>query len=678
MIILKESIGYIRESVAALPNAIERLKPSEFAEKKRYLPESVSSLPGNIRYSNTPYMREIVDCFDIHSPVREIAVKKAAQIGATTGILESALFYFMGHVRTLPIMLVTADRELASTRIENNVLPMLQQSQMGHIIQSSDAGNRRKTGKTKNHIQFEGGGVLYPQGANSANKMRQFSIAVMLKDELDGWPQTVGRDGDPDALTDGRCRGFWNSRKIAFISTPNIKGQSKIDKRFKRGDQRVYRVLCRNCNAPQQIRWEVIDKETGEILGGIQWDYNSDGTLAVDSVRYVCIECQHEHFEHDKEWLLAEENGAHWFPTATPVGEGIRSYQIPAMLAPSSLAKWESSVQAFLDAFDVKERKVKDYESFRTFYNNHLGESFAKKAIRLSFRAVSGHRRVVYRRGEIPNHYAVKHSGSRVLVLTMTVDVHDANLAVAVFGWCVDGRCYLIDYWRLKPRKDEGVNCTSADCSVWGELQELIEKKRYVADDGSQYGIATTFIDSGYQNALVSSFCAQYQRGVHAIVGRKGPSKYQRQKEFDVFTTQAGVDGFRISVDYYKDRWGPVLRSAWDERSGDKQPTNCFNVPVDIRDAELTELTVEKRMEKTDPNTGESVWYWNRPSGKDNELWDLLMYANAAIEVQAWAICTKVYDMETVDWLRYWRYIEDYRVFYTLPKPAEGGKDNGK
>ena len=123
-----------------------------------YLPESVSPMPGFIRYDVNPFMREIIDCFDINSTVREVNVKKGVQITYTT-MLESVLLYFMAHVKTLPIMFMTADKELAEARIENNIIPMINQSGFDHIIRSSDEGNSRKTGKTKHHIQWEGGGI---------------------------------------------------------------------------------------------------------------------------------------------------------------------------------------------------------------------------------------------------------------------------------------------------------------------------------------------------------------------------------------------------------------------------------------------------------------------------------------------------------------------------------------
>ena len=246
--------------IEGLTEAVDHLKPSDFNEANRYLPESVTSIPGYIRYDVNPFMREIIDCFDLDSSVREVNVKKGVQITYTT-LLESVMLYYMAHAKTLPLMYMTADKELATARIENNVIPMINQSGFSHIIRSSDEGNTRKTGKTANHLQWEGGGYMVPFGAKNADKMRSYSIAIMLKDEIDAWPDTVGKDGDPDSLSDDRCSGYWERRKIGRGSTPLIKGKSKIEAAYLRGDQRVYNILCKSCGFPQSLRWETIDKE---------------------------------------------------------------------------------------------------------------------------------------------------------------------------------------------------------------------------------------------------------------------------------------------------------------------------------------------------------------------------------------------------------------------------------
>lgn len=659
-----DNIGadWIVEEVDRLTDEVVHISPSQFNEENRYLPESVSSIPGFLRYAVNPFMREIVDCFDIDSPVREVNLKKGVQITYST-VLESGALYYMAHVKTLPIMYITADKELASARIENNFLPMLAHSDLAHIIRSSDEGNSRKTGKTANHLQFEGGGYLVPFGALNANKMRSYSICIMLKDEIDAWPDTVGsKNEEPDKTSDGRCKGYWERRKIFRGSTPLIKGSSKIERQYLRGDQRKYMVNCLNksCGFSQELRWYTLDKKTG-VVGGFIWTLN-DGVLDIDSVRYCCQKCGHQHHDHDKERLFSEDHGAYWKPTAKPVEPGIRSYHLPALYSPIGMAPWYSLVSDYLDAYDPVARKVKDVALYQVFYNNVLAEPFEIMGSKIRFTSVSAHRRAVYRLGQIPNEYAKEYSGSAILFLTCLVDVHKQNLAVSVMGWCRDSKPYIIDYWRFEVEGNDD-DCNEITSPVWGRLRELIEEKEYTADDGKKYRIGITLVDAGYANDTVTTFCSDYASGVYPILGRDRPAKNQTIKEFAEFTTQAGTIGYRILVDHYKDRLAPVLRREWEESAGEQNKYH-FNAPVDITDKQLKELTVETRRERRDEK-GIVSYYWYRPGNARNELWDLLCYGHAAVEILAWSICIQHFELETIDWFRFWDYLENEKLYYT-------------
>lgn len=651
--IIEIGADWLAAEVDEITDAIKHVSPVEFNEANRYLPASVTSQPGYIRFDVNPPMVEILECIDVDSPVREVNLKKGVQITFST-LLESMFFYAAAHVKTLPMMYMTADKELAESRIENNFLPMFNESDFGHIIKSSDDGNSRKTGKTKKQLQFDGGAVLYPFGGRNANKMRNYSIWFMAKDELDAWPHEVGEDGCPDKTSDARCSGYWLTRKIFRGSTPLIKGTSKIQKQYLRGDQREYLVLCKACGFPQKLRWSTINKNNG-IIGGFQWDLE-DGMLILDSVCYCCRECGHQHYEKDKERLLSLSHGAHWRPTARPVEPFIRSYHLPAMYSPIGMQPWSKSVGDYLEAWDVEEKRVKDPAKYQVFYNNILAEPYEIRGAKIKFEAVSAHRRQVYKMGEVPNAYAEKHSGSKILFTTCQVDVHKRFLAVAVMGWTRDAGAYLIDYFKFET-VGELDTCEELSGTPWSKLRDFIEEKKYTASDGWSYNVYHTWIDAGYSNDTVVKFCAEYAGGVSAVLGRDRSAKNQAIKEFSEFTTQSQTIGYKILVDHYKDRLAPVLRREWREESGPQKPYH-FNAPVDTTDDQLRELTRETRRKKTDEN-GRVSYFWHRPSGARNELWDLLVYGHAGVEIIAWNLCIKTFELETIDWPKFWDYMEN-------------------
>lgn len=645
---------WLAQQFDALTVEMEVMTPSRWAEAKRYLPPSVTSMPGFYRFEVAPYLREIVDCLSVDSPIREVSFMKGVQICATVGVLENTIGYFIDHVKTAPVMMVTADAELAKLRLESYITPMLHFSELQHLIKSSDETNTRKTGKTDKKIEWLGGGFLIPFGAQNANKLRSISIQILLRDEIDGWPDVVGKDGDPLKLSADRTAAYESSRKILDISTPLIKGQSKIERRFMRGDQRRYFVCCLKCGFAQVLRWRHTNPETGEVTG-IVWE-TERGRLVPSSVRYLCQNCRHPHVNDDKTRLLSPEYGAEWRPTAESASPDHRSYHISALYSPVGMQTWAAHVQTWLDAWDEEHNRPRDLAQLQVFYNNVLGESFELRGEKLLFENVSAHRRPVYVFGQIPNRWAIEKCGSQVLVLTCAVDVHADNLAVSVFGWCRDRRAILIDYQRF-----EGDTEQLDNPETWGRLSELIEDE-YQSDDGFFYKVQLTFIDSGYRTDTVYRFCAEYTAGVSPVKGREAPAKSVVGKEFSDFVTPMGSRGFLITVDFYKDRWSAALRRGWDALS--HQPVGHFNAPLDITDAQLKELTVEVKRARIEKSTGKRIgWEWHRPSGAANELWDLLVYNNAALDVIAWDICRNQFEMDSVNWPAFYDLLIEQRPF---------------
>jgi hypothetical protein len=222
-------------------------------------------------------------------------------------------------------------------------------------------------------------------------------------------------------------------------------------------------------------------------------------------------------------------------------------------------------------------------------------------------------------------------------------------------------RPYLIDYWRFEPGEGND-DCIEISSPVWGRLRKLIEEKVYTADDGKKYRVTVTFIDASYANDTVTTFCADYDRGVYPILGRPRIAKNLRIKEFAEFKTQSGTIGFTIVVDHYKDRMAPVLRREWIEEAGE-QDVYHFNAPVDTTDKQLKELTTETRREQEDAK-GAVSYYWHRPGNVANELWDLLGYSYAAAEVLAWNICIQVHKMEETDWAVFWELAAEPGLFW--------------
>jgi phage terminase large subunit GpA-like protein len=642
--------------ISKVTRRLEVLRPSEWAERNRYLPAASSPRPGPYRYKAAPFLREIIDCLSVDAPVREVSFMKGVQIGATVGVLENYFGYLIGFVKKSPVMLLTADAELAANRFNTSIIPMLQLSGLDQYVRSHDERNARKTGRTEKRVEWDGGGWALLDGAKNPDKLRSFPIEVLLRDEVDAYAKTVGKDGDPMKLSADRTSAYERTRKILDISTPTIRGESNIESRFLAGDRRRFFVRCLKCNAAQTLRWRRTNKETGEVTG-FTWGMTAEGMLVPDSVRYLCKACGHPHAENDKPALLAT---GEWRPTVVPANPHHRSYHLSALY--SLFQTWGTAVAKWLEAWDPARNQPRDIAKLQVFYNNQLGEPFKRLGRSVRFESVAGHKRDAYHYGQIPNRWAAEHCGSPVLLVTCSVDVHGDNLAVATFGWCREGRALLLDYER-----HEGDTERLDEKATWGKLREHIEKKRYVADDGKSYPIALTFVDSGFRTDDVYRFCKRYASGVYPVKGRDG-HRGQNIREWSEFKTPSGTIGYTINVDFFKDRWSAALKLDWDGQG--LQPDGLFNAPLNARDEQLRELTVETKRDKIDEQTGRFLGaVWHRPHGAANELWDCLVYSSAGFDMLAWNVSVRQLGYEQTHWAAFFDACLRQHLFFT---PADG------
>ena len=177
---------YIITNFAVLTDDKVIYKVSEWAEEKRYLPPELSPIPGYYDNANNAPMVEIMDCMSENSPVREVALKKGAQVGWTTAVLENFLGYIIDYCPG-PTMFVTATKAMAEQAVELRIDRMIQGAGLADKIFAQNAQSdsyNRKTGNTKSKKEFPGGFIL-PVGSNSPNSLRMTSVKYLLFDEID-------------------------------------------------------------------------------------------------------------------------------------------------------------------------------------------------------------------------------------------------------------------------------------------------------------------------------------------------------------------------------------------------------------------------------------------------------------------------------------------------------------
>lgn len=649
---IKNSKSWLKELFASLTSEDDFLLPSEWAVQTRHLPTEVTSMPGPFSFDIAPYLIEILDCFSPHSPVREIIVMKGVQVCFTVGVLENSIGYFIDHIKNHRILFYTADAELAIERIESNIIPMINHSGLEHLIKSSDEKNSRKTGKKKDKIEWQGGGLLKALGAQNPNKMRSMSVPILLCDEIDGWPDKIGKDGDPVRISKNRTNAYESSRKILLGSTPLIAQTSKISREYEKGDKRKYLVPCKHCGELQELVFNKVD-ENG-VIYGLTWTHDDEGILVEGTVKYLCKLCQGEMINHDKTWMY-RETGKHcrWVPTSKPDVPFKRSYHVSALYSPVGMETWESIVRKWLDCWNVITNTVKDVGALQEFYNNVLGRTFEAKGESLKLERVVMHRRFNHYSGQIPNNMAFRETGGKILFLTCAVDVHKEHLDVQVVGWCKRGCFYSIEW-----HKFEG-DCHDLNSEPWQKLRDIIGKV-YKADDGRLYRPIVTFLDQQYATDVVLEFCNEFQSGVYPIRGTKFSTKGATLKEFSEFKTKMNTLGFNITTSLYKRQLSTAFRREWDGET--LQPEWYPNFPQDYPEIFFKELTIEHEKAIIDKVTGRIKGYeW---IGRGAHAWDTMVYNRAAHDMIAFAICQDRLGLEYIDRNAFWDLCESEKLYF--------------
>ena len=120
----------------------------------------------------------------------------------------------------------------------------------------------RDSGNTLLHKTFPGGHITIT-GANSPAGLAMRPVRVTIFDEVDRFPSSAGTEGDPVTLGRKRSKTFWN-RKSFEISTPTVKGISRIAASYEMSDQRYFHVPCPECGTLHklvvaQVTWDTYE-----------------------------------------------------------------------------------------------------------------------------------------------------------------------------------------------------------------------------------------------------------------------------------------------------------------------------------------------------------------------------------------------------------------------------------
>ena len=201
------------------------LTVSEWADAHRMLGSRASAEPGRYRTARTPYMREIMDALSPGSSVQRIVFMKAAQVGATEA--GNNWIGFAIHHAPGPMLAVQPTVELAKRNSRQRIDPLIEES--AALRERVKPARSRDAGNTMLSKEFAGG-ILIMTGANSAVGLRSTPARYIFLDEVDAYPASADEEGDPISLAEARSLTFAHRRKVFLVSTPTIRGLSRIER----------------------------------------------------------------------------------------------------------------------------------------------------------------------------------------------------------------------------------------------------------------------------------------------------------------------------------------------------------------------------------------------------------------------------------------------------------------
>lgn len=455
-----------------------RLSVSQWADRYRVIPRGTSPEPGPWHTSRVPYLRGIMDA--INEPgVESVVVMMGSQNGKSECVL-NVLGYFVDQ-DPAAILLVQPTIHDAECFSKERIEPSFRASPAlrGKIETGKDGrGTSRKSDQTIRLKMFPGG-YLALAGANSSSGLASRPIRVVLGDELDRWPPSTGKDGDPWVQAVQRTSNF-HDRKIVAVSTPTIDGCSRIQDLYNEGDRRQYHVPCPLCGVGQVLTWDHL------VYKG------DDGQRDFDNVHYRCSECGGRIDERHKEGMLAK---GEWI-AQDPGGKVASFGDLSALYSP--WVRWRTLAEQWCGVHDARDRG-----GLQEFVNLRLGQPFVETQQTIAVEYLE--RRREYYGPTLP---------AGVLVLTAGVDVQADRLELEVLGWGADRESWGVEYIRLMGDPSEP--------GVWAQLDAQLSRA-WQTEDGRKLIVATTCVDSGYMSSVVYAFCrAREARRVWATKGQPG------------------------------------------------------------------------------------------------------------------------------------------------------------
>lgn len=552
------------------------LTVTEWSDCYRMLPQKSTAEPGKWRTSRTPFLKEIMDCLSPSSPVERVIFQKGSQLGGTE--CGNNWIGFIVHLCPGPLMCVQPTVETGKRWSRQRVAPMIESTPVLREVVKEP--RERDSGNTVLSKEFPGG-VMIITGANSAVGLRSMPVRFLFLDEIDGYPYDVEGEGDPVALAEKRVATFAR-RKVFLVSTPTIRGVSRIEREYEMSDQRKYFVPCPFCKHKQVLRWS-----------HIVFERNSKGKLIPESVGYRCESCEKVIAEHHKTWML--ENGE-WQPTNPEGPANVAGFHLSSLYSPIGWKGWVDIVREFLAA-------QKNPIALKTWTNTILGECWEQEGETVD---------------DIPLFNRREDYGPAVPmsagILTAGVDIQDNRIEMEVVAWGRGEESWSMGY--------ETFYGSPATPGVWEQLDEVLQEV-WIHESGARLKIACVAIDTG-GHFTKEAYAFVKPRQVRRVFGTKGINQQGRPIiGRPSLRNEAKVNLFPVGSDTCKETIYARLKIQ-------EPGPGYMHFSMHHEEEYFRQLTAEKCVTRYVKGFPVRQWIKERPR---NEMLDCRVYSMAALAI---------------------------------------------
>lgn len=405
-------------------------------------------------------------------------------------------------------------------------------------------------------------------------------------------------------------------RKILIESTPKMAtGESYIEERFLKGDQRYYNVPCKDCGELQTLEFE-----------RLKYELDENDFLIPSSVHYECKYCGSHWKEADKEFFLKtyEDGGkAKWIPTAKAANPNRRSYHLSSLYAPLGFRSWESIVYDYIEALNAEKNGDNNY--MKVFYNTVLGQTYKSYQEAPPYEIIFEKNRDNYLR-ERMNEYGeitqstldIKNIPFEPLFCNIAVDIQKNYIEAGVFLWCEGYRSYLLGYHRIEGKTSDLTN------RCWKLLERLIKSEHL------GFYASMIFIDKGFLSTNVMDFCDNINSQLkvkgqiaYPIKGDNTGKLYRKQDTKENKTSTSLILNSSLAKE-------EVYSSLALEITDEGLPPRWAYFPNDLNMDYFKMLTAEEKVQKHLPS-GKIEYKWVLRAGqKRNEALDIFAYSTTA------------------------------------------------